>query len=369
MPKRPAASLLRAASAAKPSCLRSPLLAALLASTLLAGCGGEGTPRDGATTVASAAAKADGPAVAATLAEARAVLDLTTLPLPEGAEVSAQATSAALSWRMRGEPEPVFTTQRAQMTAIGWQLQGDAQVYPQSASGVFSKDGHTLSLSVMPDRAGTVVVQYLHHGNVDLSALSPPEGIAVRFAQPLSAIWEADAGPDAATQRLHEALLAGGWEAYGASGPMRYYRQNAVRLSAMGSAVPGDAGKTTLQLGVELLSAEIPLPTGASEADFSPSTQTLRFQHPGPVEPLVVALGERIGTLGWRQSLDAVTLTDGKQVMAWRNADKDLLTLAFAAPDGARANVSVSYQTAAQIAAMNQRLDAQAEAWRKAQKG
>lgn len=342
-------------------------LAVSLAAALLAGCGGSSTPGPAGTSSAPTSAPVDRPVVAASLAEARALLDLTTLPLPEGAEVSAQATSAALSWRMTGELEPVFAAQQSQLASMGWELAGDAQVYPQSASGVFSKDGYTLSLNVMPERAGTVTVQYLHHGNVDLTTLSPPAGIESRFSQPLSAIWEASTAPDAAAQRLHDSLLAAGWEAYGVAGPMRYYRQNAVRLSAMASASPS-GGKSTLQLGVELLSAEIPLPAGASEADFSPSTQTLRFQHPGPVEPLVVDFGQRVAAQGWRQSLESLTVTDGKQVMTWRNAADDMLMLEFAEPQGSRTNAAVSYQTAAQIAAMNQRLDEQAEAWRKAQK-
>ena len=91
---------------------------------------------------------------------------------------------------------------------------------------------------------------------------------------------------------------------------------------------------------------------------------------------LVRAIGERTvqrrymalchGELAERAfSIEAPIADEGKQVMTWRNAADDLLMLTFAAPQGEAANVAISYQSKAQIDAMNARFDAQAEAWRK----
>jgi hypothetical protein len=296
------------------------------------------------------------------LAEARTVLDLSQWPLPQGAEVTAVATSAATGFRTAAAVDATFAEQRATLEASGWSLVGDAQIYPQSASGVFDKGGYVLSLTVMPDAAGSQV-QMLHHGNVDLSTLAPPQGVDVRFAQAISAIWETAAAPDVATSNLRETLLASGWEEYGEAGPMRYFRKNAVRLSAMASAGPD--GKTMHNLGVELLSAQIPIPASASRGEFDSSAQTLRVHHVGPIEVLVQRYSPQIATEGWRASIEAPIDDEGKQVMTWRNAADDLLMLTFAAPQGDAANVAISYQSKAQIDAMNARLDAQAEAWRK----
>ena len=332
-------------------------LSLALAATALTGCGSNDMPATGttATTAATTAAPA-------TLAEARSLLDLSRLPLPQGAEVTAAATSAATGFKTPAAVEATFAEQRASLEASGWSLTGDAQIYPQSASGVFGKNGYVLSLTVMSDGAGSMV-QMLHHGNVDLAALTPPDGVDVRFAQAISAIWETAAAPDVAASNLRATLLANGWEEYGEAGPMRYFRKNAVRLSAMTNAGPD--GKTMHNLGVELLSAQIPLPAAANRADFDSSAQTLRVHHVGPIEALVQGYSPQLATDGWKASIEAPIADEGKQVMTWRNAADDLLMLTFAAPQGEAANVAISYQSKAQIDAMNARFDAQAEAWRK----
>lgn len=329
-------------------------LSAALMATLLAACGDGSAP---ATSNASTVAHAP-----ATLAEARRLLDLSQLPVPQGAEVTAAATPAATGYRSAAAPEAAFAEQRTRLESSGWSLQGDAQIYPQSASGVFGKNGYVLSLTAMPDGAGATL-QLIHHGNVDLSTLSPPEGVEVRFAQAISAIWETTEAPDAAAATLREALLAQGWESYGEAGPMRYSRRNAVRLSAMTNAAPD--GRTMHNLGVELLPAQIPMPRGAARADFDSPAQTLRVQHAGPIGSLVDEYSSQLAGEGWKTSLDAPIEDEGKQVMTWRNADQDLLALSFAAAQPDTANVAISYQSKAQIDAMNARLDAQAEAWKK----
>lgn len=341
---------------------RVPLALALAcAVTALTGCGSSDAPTT-RTAVATATAPDSAAVVAATLAHARAVLDLSRLPLPPGAEVSATATPAATGFKTSTAVDATFAAQRATLEASGWSLVGDAQVYPQSASGVFGKEGYVLSLTVMPDGAGSMV-QMQHHGNVDLSTLSPPEGVDVRFAQAVSAIWETAAAPDVAAAMLREALLGEGWEDYGEAGPMRYFRKNAIRLSTMTNA--GPEGKTMHHLGVELLSAQIPRPADATRADFDGGAQTLRVQHAGPIESLVQSYSSRLAADGWKSSLDAPISEEGNQVMTWRNGADDLLVLTFAAPQGEWANVSIHYQSKAQLDAMNARLDAQAEAWRK----
>ena len=332
-------------------------LSLVLTAATLTACGSDSTP---ATSTSSTTAATH--AEPATLAETRALLDLSQLPLPHGAEATAVATSAATGFRTAAAVEATFAEQRATLEASGWSLVGDAQIYPQSASGVFGKNGYVLSLTVMPDGAGSVV-QMLHHGNVDLSTLTPPQDVDVRFAQAISAIWETAAAPDVATSTLREALIANGWEEYGEAGPMRYFRKNAVRLSAMTSAAPD--GKTMHNLGVELLSAQIPIPVSASGANFDSSAQVLRVHHVGPIEVLVESYSPQLAAEGWKTSIEAPIDDEGKRVMTWRNATDDLLVLTFAAPQGEAANVAISYQSRSQIDAMNARLDAQAEAWRK----
>lgn len=346
--------------ASNPRRLLPLALTLAMTASLLTGCGGN----DAAPTATTATMTADVAAAStpATLAEARSVLDLGQWPLPQGAEVTASATPAATGFRTAAAVEATFSEQRAQLEASDWSLVGDAQIYPHSASGVFGKRGYVLSLTVMPDAGGSMV-QMLHHGNVDLSLLTPPDGVDVRFAQAISAIWETAAAPDAAKATLRGALLASGWEDYGESGPMRYFRKNAVRINTMTSA--GADGKTMHNLGVELLSAQIPIPAGASLADFDNGAQTLRVQHAGPIEALVQGYAAQVAADGWKTSIDAPVDDEGKQAMTWRNPAGDLLMLTFGVPQGESANVAISYQSKAQLDAMNARLDAQAEAWRK----
>ncbi len=345
-------------------------LAAALAGAMLAGCGAApSADANGAAKAGTAAApeaSAAARVVPAMLAEARAVLDLTAWPLPEGAEVSADANVAALTFRTGGALEAVFAAQRSQLQAKGWTPVGDPQLYPQSASGVFRKAGFTLSLMAMPESADLVTVRLQQHGNIDLSTLAPPAGVDVRFAQAVSALWETETSAEAASAALRDALIFAGWEPYGEAGPMRYYRSNALRLSAMTAASPTPGGRTVHHLGIELLSAQIPAPPAVVIDGFDVGAQALRVFHDGPIDGLVQDYSPVLAALGWQPSLEAPTAVDGKQVMTWRNADSDLLTLERAPPRGAQANVAIAYQTRAQLDAMNRRLDEQAAAYLKA---
>ena len=57
------------------------------------------------------------------------------------------------------------------------------------------------------------------------------------------------ATPTEETADALEALLtAGGWEPYGRAGDVRFFKKNAVRLSARSTAAPAQGGKTMIQL-------------------------------------------------------------------------------------------------------------------------
>lgn len=340
-------------------------LAAAITASSLTGCGDDGsTSASSAGTSGGSVAQSTTGAAAAmkatTVDEARELLDLRKWPVPQGAGIAAAATSAATGFRTPAPVESAFAEQRAQLESSGWALVGDAQVHRHSASGTFGKAGHVLSVSVMPDGAGAVV-QMMHHGNVDLSTIKPPRGVGVRFAQAISALWESSEAPDAAAANLREFLLANGWEEYGEAGPMRYFRNNAVRLSAMTSAAPD--GKTIHHLGVELMPAQIPVPAGATRADFDASAQMLRVVHAGPLEVLVESYSAQLVGDGWKPG-DAAAINQGSQVRAWRNAAGDQLALTFSEPQGEVANVGIRYQTRAQIEETTARLEAQAKALR-----
>ena len=76
-------------------------------------------------------------------------------------------------------------------------------------------------------------------------------------------------------QALSKLLTAQGWQPYGDAGDSRYFKKNAVKLSARTFSAPGQEGKTVIDLTSELLSVDLPAPPELIRAQYSDSTREL----------------------------------------------------------------------------------------------
>lgn len=104
------------------------------------------------------------------------------------------------------------------------------------------------------------------------------------------------------------------------------------------------------------LLAEIENPT------YQESNQTLSYSTSLTKEKIYEFYAAALPKKGWKQSIPEVTITDGKEILSYRNPSNDMLVLSIAKQSDSEIKVELMHQT---VAAMNKRLDEQAAAYKK----
>lgn len=226
-------------------------------------------PESAATAEPVAAAKPPtGPATAApiptgpaTVAQAAQTLDLGKFPQMPGAETAEQCNLANLSYKVPAKVADAFEFQRGKLLAQHWQELPGSAASDSSASGTFTRNGFVLSVMVYTSGgSGVATVSLNNRGNIDLAKLPLPPGATPLYVGPASAMFVTAASPAETTEVCRKLLQAQGWQPYGTAGDSLQLKQNAIRLNAMISAAPAQAGKTVIQYSSEMLSADLPAP-------------------------------------------------------------------------------------------------------------
>jgi hypothetical protein len=127
----------------------------------------------------------------ATVDEAAKVLDLSTIPLLQGANAPAHRRSAELFYEGKADVKKAYEFHKQTLLAKGWKELPGSNVAADSAFGTFAKDGFATSMSVFPGDAkkpGTVKVLISQHGNVDLAKLPVPPDAKLVYAGPAVAM-------------------------------------------------------------------------------------------------------------------------------------------------------------------------------------
>src|SRR5439155_3114334 len=92
---------------------------------------------------------------------------------------------ASLSYQAPGGVKDTYEFQRRSLVERKWKELSEAQIYDQSASGQFGRDGFHVSVSVFPaGEAGSVAVHLQNHSNVNLRKLPVPPGAKFQYAFP-----------------------------------------------------------------------------------------------------------------------------------------------------------------------------------------
>lgn len=285
----------------------------------------------GSTTLAQAV-PAKGPA---TVAEAVGAIDLVNLPLVEGAKVPGERNAASLSYEAPREAPEVYAFYKEILTKQGWKELGEASVMKDSASATFGKGGFTLSFMAystgMPGKC-SATIQVL--GNVDLTRLPRPAGTTPFYEGPASAIYLAEGEVDATARAVGDALRNAGWEPYGDAGDVRYYKQNAIKLSARVMAAPAQAGKTMIDYSAVLMAADLPAPANATRVQYSDQPVQLSADSLGTQDEVVAFYKERLAPLGWTPTTPKPFKSGFRNVLYFRNERKEMLRLELGAFEG-----------------------------------
>lgn len=292
----------------------------------------------------------------ATVAQALQVLDLTKLPVVEGANESVNRTVGSLSYTTKGDCKAAFEFHRAQLKKQKWTEQPGAMVTDMYASGMFSRDGFLASLSTSPQGPDVTFVSVTLHGNVDLSKLPKPAGLETLYVGPQVAMYTTKAPVKDIAAECKKLLLAQGWQVYGTAGDSQFFKQNAIRLMVSAAEAPAQMGKTAVSYNAEQLSADIPAPAETVQLQYSDSTKELLFDTKASEDDIEKFYRETLAKLGWKATTDKPFSIDWKHGLIFRSAAKELLSLEMYTVEEEKVlRVVIRYQTAAEVDAEEKR--------------
>jgi hypothetical protein len=307
-----------------------------------------------------------GPKDPATVEQAASELDLTQLPVLGGTAENPSRTVATLSYQLqKGDVKSVFESYRNELTKQGWkETSRDTSVTPQAATTSFRKDGFVVSLSVYSASPPNITVSITDHGNVRFDALPRPAEAKPIYVGDVSGMYVTERPVAETSATVRKLLLERGWQPYGTAADTSWFKQNAVRLTATVSSAPAQGGKTMIAFSSDLMSADLPTPPEADDLRYSEQTKELVFESPEGKEAVTAFYRKELGSAHWAPTLERLVDIDERPTMIFRNPGKDMLTLSFSTEREGRTPVSLQFQTAAEIADLDRRLNAQAEAFR-----
>ena len=286
----------------------------------------------------------------ATVEQAAKILDLSTVPLMDGAKPPGSRQVANLFYVATGDVKTGFEFHRKALVGQGWKEQPNSSVTDQSASAMFSRDGFVVSLSVSPHgEPGSVQVMLQNLGNVKPGQLPVPPGAKPVYVGDPTAMYSTEAAVSATADACRNAFLAKGWVPYGKAGDSDFFKQNAILVTATVSSAPAQGGKTMIQYSGQLISADIPAPPDVEDLRYGDQPPELTFATTNQ-DAVVDFYRKTLAAAGWKSTMDKMVDVDEKPTMIFRNPAKDMLTLATTGVLRGKLLVSVRFQSAAEIA-------------------
>ena len=126
----------------------------------------------------------------ATVEQAARVLDLSTFPLMDDAKPLESPQVANLFYLVTGDVKTAFEFNRKALVAQGWKELPNSSVTDQSASGMFSRSGFVVFVTVTPSGDGSLQVRLLNQGNVKPGKLPVPPNAKPVYVGDSTATYE-----------------------------------------------------------------------------------------------------------------------------------------------------------------------------------
>lgn len=301
----------------------------------------------------------------ATVEAAAKAVDLSTFPLMPGAVAKGPRRLAELGYSAGGDARGAFDFQKRTLEAAGWSELAGGYQSDQACSGVFGKDGFKVAVTTSPGAAGMVEVRLQNLGNVDPSKLPVPPDARPMYAFPTAAAFLAEKGTAETADALQALLKAQGWVPYGEAGDVRFFKKNAVRLTARSTAAPAQGGKTMIQLSAELMSVDLPAPAKTLATAYADSTKSLSLDVDMTADALADFYREGLGEAGWEPTTEKPVKDGPESFLIFRNEAEDLAILEMR-DVGDRLRATLTHRTAAEEAEITRKGEA-AVAKRKAE--
>ena len=256
---------------------------------------------------------------AATVEAAAKVIDLRTLGTPEGAELHGEQHVGAMSYGTSADPTAAYMFQKQQLTKLGWKELAGAMTEAAYASGMFSKDGYSLSVSTsasgQPEKERATFVYIMNFGNVSLKSLPVIKGATSTFVSEATAVYSVDLQVQDAAEKTRKLLLDAGWQPYGyndVSPELKQFqvKRNAIQIGVMVNVAPAQGNKTVVMYSSSLLAADIPAPDNAEQLSFTGQQKTLRFESPEDFAAVVGFYEKTLPIQGWKPSGTKMILSE-----------------------------------------------------------
>ncbi|TWT91978.1 hypothetical protein [Stieleria varia] len=287
------------------------------------------------------------PGRAATLEQAKSVLDLSGKPLIDCIG-DPQTRIASQSYQCDGETVKIAKQLDEIMQQRGFTRLDGASFTDAYCSSVYQKSGFTVSLMVMPSGMPDVAsVTLLNQGDVNLRGLPKPESKEL-YVQPASAIFTCELSVDQAKVRCRELLEGAGWEWFGDTTVSFFMRQNAVRLQVMCSESPAQPGVTTLHYSTELMSSTLPMVPDLVRVAYSDMTTTLDGDSTLGVDEFATAYRKTLTEAGWNATTEQPIKIDFRDHLIFVNQAKEMAELSFYTVESVT-RFQLRFQTAEQV--------------------
>ncbi len=303
---------------------------------------------------------------AATVEEAAKVLDLRTLPLPEGAVVTLGRHIGTVSYEVPADFKKAFQFQQQQLAKLGWkELPGSVNQATYS-SATFQKSGFVVSVMCYPksdpDKKGMSDVFVYNYGNVPMSKIPAVKGAKAQTVTAAIASYTTTLKSTEAVAATRKLLVDAGWEPYGSTklppdSEILVFKRNAIRLSAHVGVAPGNQAQFTYSLS--LMAADIPAPPDADNVNLNDLDKTLKFETAADFDAVAKFYRQRLAKQGWSSKSEELFKRDndsGQPVesLFFLNAAKDRMTLDLEKHAG-QTHATIAHVTAAEFAESEKR--------------
>lgn len=286
----------------------------------------------------SAWAQGKGPS-AGTVADAKKVIDLSTIPLVKGANAPKQRSYAKLTYTVPGtEYHAAYVFHRDQLVSGGWTQDQGLEI-----TAPFRLDGYVVTLGTNIYGGGVVTVEMENHGNVDFAQLPLPPGSKEIVNSPRLATFRTPLAAAGAKKAFQKALTSKGWQAYGAEKEALYFKQNAVRLEV--KTLPGQKkGQSVIEIKPVMLSHDLPAPPDATELKYTDATGKLAFNTKSKPEAVAEFYTKELTTKGWKAGAKTLAKAAAGQTMTFENPEEGSLKL-LVSTMGAATHVEVQHES------------------------
>jgi hypothetical protein len=272
-------------------------------------------------------------------------------------------SSTQVSYHTDVDATAAYEFQKAAFLKLGWREEPGAAVSAKMASGAFSGAGYRISVSVH-FQAGGLIVLLLNHGTAELGKLPLPPGSKSLFIGPVSAMSVKETSVEDATEFVQTALLASGWEVHGHEANSYHFKQALNRISVTLQAAPAQGGRTVITYTSELLAGDLPVLPDGREVRYVGPRQEVIFQTATPTPGIVEFYKSTLGKTGWTPNQPTLMSINDYEQMVFRTSSDDVNILQIRKAAGMNHNVSLSFSSAAEMAAAFKKADDEGAAQR-----